>query len=51
VPLVFFSILGGVHLFCLLGVLYGPLILGALHVLVFLYELTIAGSGVKIVER
>jgi len=36
VPLIFFSILGGVHLFELPGVPYGPLILGTLYVRVYL---------------
>jgi predicted PurR-regulated permease PerM len=43
-PLVFFFILGGIHFFGLAGVLYGPLILGALYILLYLYDLTISGS-------
>lgn len=42
VPLVFLFIIGGVHLFGLLGVLYWPLILGTIYVLIHLYNLTIA---------
>ena len=41
-PLVFLSILGGIHFFGLLGVLYGPLILGAIYILSYLYDLTFA---------
>ncbi len=46
-PLVFFFILGGIHLFGLLGVLYGPIILGTLYVLVYLYDLAIIVPGTK----
>jgi predicted PurR-regulated permease PerM len=46
-PLVFLSILGGIHFFGLLGVLYGPLVLGALYILVDLYDLTLAAPGTK----
>ncbi len=42
VPLVLLFIIGGVHMFGLLGVLYGPLILGTIYVLIDLYDLTIA---------
>jgi len=41
-PLVFLSILGGIHFFGLLGVLYGPLVLGAVYILFYLYNLTFA---------
>ena len=41
-PLVFLSILGGIHFFGLLGVLYGPLVLGAIYILLYLYDLTFA---------
>ena len=41
-PLVFLSILGGIHFFGLLGVLYGPLVLGAVYILFYLYNLTLA---------
>ena len=41
-PLVFLSILGGIHFFGLLGVLYGPLVLGAIYILSYLYDLTFA---------
>jgi predicted PurR-regulated permease PerM len=37
--LIFFAILGGVQLFGLIGILYGPLILGLCGVLLYLYEL------------
>jgi predicted PurR-regulated permease PerM len=46
-PLVLFFIVGGIRLFGLLGVLYGPLILGALYLLGYLYELTIVSSGTR----
>jgi predicted PurR-regulated permease PerM len=46
-PLVFFFMMGGIHLFGPLGVLYGPLILGALYILFYLYDLTIAAPGIK----
>ena len=35
----FFAILGGIHLFGIVGVLYGPLILGVAAILIYLYEL------------
>jgi predicted PurR-regulated permease PerM len=41
-PLVFLSILGGIHFFGLLGVLYGPLVLGAVYILFYIYNLTFA---------
>jgi predicted PurR-regulated permease PerM len=44
-PLVFLSILGGIHFFGLLGILYGPLVLGALYILVQLYDIAIAPTG------
>jgi len=37
--LVFLSIMGGVQYFGLLGVIYGPLILGSALVLLYLYEM------------
>ncbi len=36
-PLVFFFILGGIHFFGLVGVLYGPLILLALYILSYIW--------------
>ncbi len=47
VPLVFLFIIGGVHLFGLLGVLYGPLILGTIYVLIHLYDLTVAAPETR----
>ena len=41
-PLVFFSIIGGIYFFGLMGVLYGPLVLGALHLLFDLYATTLS---------
>ncbi len=35
----FFAILGGIHLFGIVGILYGPLILGVTAILLYLYEL------------
>jgi predicted PurR-regulated permease PerM len=35
----FFAILGGIHLFGIVGILYGPLILGVAAILLYLYEL------------
>ncbi|UCE82418.1 MAG: AI-2E family transporter [Deltaproteobacteria bacterium] len=35
----FFAILGGIHLFGIAGILYGPLILGVTAILLYLYEL------------
>jgi predicted PurR-regulated permease PerM len=35
----FFAILGGINLFGIVGILYGPLILGIVNILVHLYEL------------
>lgn len=34
----FFAILGGINLFGIVGILYGPLILGIVHILLHLYE-------------
>ncbi|MFZ5564092.1 MAG: AI-2E family transporter [Thermodesulfobacteriota bacterium] len=36
---VFFAILGGIHLFGLIGLIYGPLIFGITLVLLYIYEL------------
>jgi len=47
-PLVFLFILGGIHFFGLAGVLYGPFVLGALYMLLYLYDLTMAGSRIEI---
>jgi predicted PurR-regulated permease PerM len=44
VPLVILFIIGGVHLFGMLWVLYGPLILGTIYALIHLYDLTTAGK-------
>ena len=35
----FFAILGGIQLFGIVGILYGPLILGVAAILLYLYEL------------
>jgi predicted PurR-regulated permease PerM len=35
----FFAILGGINLFGIAGILYGPLILGVAAILLYLYEL------------
>ncbi len=35
----FFAILGGINLFGIVGILYGPLILGVAAILLYLYEL------------
>jgi predicted PurR-regulated permease PerM len=35
----FFAILGGIQLFGIVGVLYGPLILGVAAILLYLYKL------------
>ncbi len=37
--LIFFAILGGINVFGLIGILYGPLIFGIAMVLLFIYEL------------
>jgi len=37
--LIFFSILGGINMFGLIGILYGPLIFGLAMVLLYIYEL------------
>lgn len=37
--LVFLAVLGGIHVFGLIGVLYGPMILGLLSSLLYLYEI------------
>lgn len=37
--LIFFAILGGINVFGLIGILYGPLIFGLAMVLLFIYEL------------
>ena len=37
--LIFFSILGGINLFGLLGILYGPLIFGLAMILLYIYDL------------
>ncbi|MFZ2632669.1 MAG: AI-2E family transporter [Desulfosalsimonadaceae bacterium] len=37
--LIFFSILGGIHTFGLLGLLYGPLLFGLAMVLLYIYEI------------
>ncbi len=50
-PLVFFFILGGIHLFGLFGVLYGPLILGILYLLVYLYDLTMIAPGPRLIKE
>ncbi|MFP3869555.1 MAG: AI-2E family transporter [Syntrophobacteria bacterium] len=39
----FFAILGGVHVFGIAGILYGPLIFGVSAVLIYLYELEYSG--------
>ena len=50
--LLFFAILGGVQLFGLIGVIYGPLIFGLCAVLLYIYELeTELESGDEIGER
>ncbi|MBU0993769.1 MAG: AI-2E family transporter [Proteobacteria bacterium] len=41
--LIFFSILGGISAFGLLGLLYGPLVFGLATVLVYIYEIEYAG--------
>ncbi len=40
--LIFFSILGGINMFGLIGILYGPLIFGLAMVLLYIYELEFA---------
>lgn len=41
-PLVFFSLIGGIYFFGLMGIIYGPLVLGLLHLLLYLYEIKLA---------
>ena len=51
VPLVFLFILGGIHLFGLMGVLYGPLILGALYMLFYMYDRNRGESEISAPEK
>lgn len=49
--MVFFSILGGIQLFGLIGVLYGPLIFGLCAVLLYIYEMEVDAATAKPAKR
>lgn len=47
-PLLFFFIIGGMNLFGIFGVLYGPVLLAALYILFYIYDITFGRPGLLI---